>query len=239
MKRISLLFLFSLTVFYGRSADYSDSLITVTGRVIDTSAIVGFYNLVVVNKTLGKGNFGNYDGTFTITVRKKADIAISCTGYHTTFISFRDSVYKRNYDITIYLKALQFTGREVIVTKEKTLEELKEERAALAKREVPEVTMENAISSPITALYVTFSKREKTKRKIAELEYMDRQEDIIREILRIYVDNDIIDLSDEEFDEFIRFLNLHEDFLRTASDYELLVYIKEKYAHFRKIKEGY
>jgi hypothetical protein len=86
---------------------------------------------------------------------------------------------------------------------------------------------------------MAFSKREKTKRMIAEMEYKDKQEDIVKEILRVYVSNDIIDLDQDQFTEFIRFLNLNPEFLKSATDYELIVYIKGKYEHFKKINEGF
>jgi hypothetical protein len=43
---------------------------------------------------------------------------------------------------------------------------------------------------------------------------------------------DIIELSEEEFDSFIEFLNFNEEFLKTASEMELITFIKDKYDHF-------
>ncbi len=217
--------------------NYNDSLITIKGKVVDTTKTVGFYNVMVVNKTAGKGIFGEYNGTFSITVKKSDLVAISVTGYKTEYLSYKDKDYKKEYEVLIYLKLNEFTSEEVEVKPLKTLKELQEERAAISKREVPKVTVGSAIQSPITALYVAFSKREKTKRMIAELEYQDQKKDIVKEILRVYVHNDIIDLSEDEFDAFIVFLNLNERFLKEASDYELIIYIKDKFEHYQKIKE--
>ncbi|UKN02377.1 hypothetical protein K6119_02430 [Paracrocinitomix mangrovi] len=219
--------------------NYNDSLITVKGVVKDTSYDVGFYNTVVMNKSIGKGIFGEYDGSFSISVQKKHKIGISVVGYQTIYISFKDSAYKPVYNVELFLQSLEYVGEEVIVHPQKTLEQLKEERAQIAKREVPVVTVENAIQSPITALYVAFSKREKTKRLVAEMEYKDKQADILREILKIYVNADILTLKDNEFEEFISFLNINTEFLKTATDYELITYIQGKYEHFAKIKEGF
>ena len=216
-----------------------DSLITIKGKVIDSTAKISFYNIVVVNKTAGKGIFGDYDGSFEITVQKGDLVGISVTGYKTEYLDFSDKAYQRNYEVTVYLKMLAYTGPEVQVTSLKSLQELQDERANIAKREVPVVTAANVLQSPITALYIAFSKREKTKRLVAEMEYKDQQDDIVREILRLYVHHDIIDLSQDDFDEFIMFLNLNTEFLKYASDYELITFIQEKYEHFKKIKEGF
>jgi hypothetical protein len=224
---------------YAQQPDYNDSLITVKGRVLDTNFAVGFYNLVVVNKSVGRGVFGQYNGNFEITVKKGDRIGVSVVGYQTVYLSYSDSSYKEIFRPTIYVQPLEYTSEEVIVRPLKTLEQLKEERESIAKREVPKVTVTNAIQSPITALYMAFSKREKTKRKVAEMEYLDQQHDIVKEILRLYVHHDIIDLEQEDFEEFIIFLNLNVDLLKYASDYELITYIKQKYDHFNKIREGF
>ncbi|MFK8039651.1 MAG: hypothetical protein AB8B74_15270, partial [Crocinitomicaceae bacterium] len=220
--------------------NYNDSLITITGKVIDTSKTLSFFDVMVINKNVGKGIFGKYDGTFSITVKKSDLIAVSTEGYKTRYFSFKDSPYQSTYDITIYLEILSVIGKVVEVKPLKTLQELKEERAAIQKRELPQVTVVNAIQSPITALYMAFSKREKTKRMIAELEFRDQQKAVVKEILKVYVNADIIDLRDDQFDAFITFLNLNDNFLKSASDYELIVYIKYKYEHFLRInKDGF
>lgn len=227
------------TIGFSQKPNYQDSLITVKGKVIDSIFNVGFYNLVVINKSVGKGIFGESDGSFSITVKKSDEIGISVVGYQTIYLSFKDSAYHKVNSIKVYVQPLEYSSEAVIIKPLKTLEELKEERANIAKREVPVVTVSNAISSPITALYVAFSKREKTKRKVAEMEFQDQQDDIVREILRIYVHNDIIGLDSPEFEEFIVFLNLNTEFLKSATDYELITYIQEKFEHFLKIKEGF
>lgn len=220
--------------------NYNDSLITITGKVVDTTKMVSFYNVMIVNKTEGKGIFGSYDGSFSITIKKSDLIGFSVTGYKTQTMSFKNKKYKKEYQITVYLEMLSVTAKKVIVKPYKTLKELQEERESIAKREVPQITGINILQSPISALYMQFSKREKTKRMIADMEYEDQKRDVVKEILRVYVHNDIIALEDDEFDAFITFLNLNEHFLKTATDYELIVYIKYKFEHFQKINsEGF
>jgi hypothetical protein len=239
MRRLFLYISFVSFAASGQQVNYNDSLITIRGQVKDTSYAVGFFNLVVINKSVGKGIFGEYDGTFSISVRKKDEVGVSVVGYQTIYLSFKDSAYKKLYDIDLYLESLEYVGNEVIVKPLKTLDQLKEERSNIAKREVPVVTFVNAIQSPITALYMAFSKREKTKRKVAEMEYKDSQTDILKEILQLYVHHDVIDLEAPDFEEFIVFLNLNPEFLKMATDYELITYIQSKFEHFMKVKEGF
>ena len=88
------------------------------------------------------------------------------------------------------------------------------------------------LQSPITALFQAFSKKERNKRWIAEQEYKDNKARVVRELLSLYVAYDIIELEKDEFDLFIQFLNINEDFLKTASEMDLVLFIKDKYEHF-------
>jgi hypothetical protein len=127
--------------------------------------------------------------------------------------------------------------REVVVRPLKSLEQIREEREALAMRETRMVTGIEVLQSPITALYQAFSKKEQNKRWIAEQNYKDDQRRVVKELLRTYIAYDIIELDEEEFDNFIAFLNVNEDFLKTATEMELITFIKDKYEHFRDMKK--
>jgi tyrosyl-tRNA synthetase len=118
----------------------------------------------------------------------------------------------------------------------KTLSQIREEREALAMRETRLVTGVDVLQSPITALYQTFSKKEKNKRWIAEQEFKDNKRKVVQELLRLYVASDIIELNEDEFDDFISFLSLSETFLKTSTEMELYLFIKDKYDHYKRIK---
>ena len=78
MKSFILAFtcLFSF-ISHSQNVNYNDSLITVKGQVRDTVFDLGYYNMLIVDKTLGKGIFGNSDGSFTITLKKGDEIGVS------------------------------------------------------------------------------------------------------------------------------------------------------------------
>jgi hypothetical protein len=125
---------------------------------------------------------------------------------------------------------------QVVVRPLKSLEQIKEERQALSQRETRLVTGVNVLESPITALYQAFSKKEQNKRWISEQQYKDDQRRVVKELLRLYVAFDIIDLPEATFDDFITFLNIDENFIKTASEMELVLFIKDKYDHFNRLK---
>lgn len=207
----------------------------VKGRVVDTMQTQTFYNLMVVNRTTGKGVFGQPDGTFAVYVNPNDSITLSVKGY--SMVGFRaepDSLCQYIAEYAIIPRGKDID--EVVIRPLKTLQEVKEERAALAMRETRTITGMEAFQSPITALYQRFSAKEQSKARVAELEYTDSKEAIVQELLRLYVAYDIIELDEEEFREFIAFMAIDDNFLKTASDMELITYIKDKFEHYQRIR---
>mgnify|MGYP000135443974 CR=1 FL=1 len=46
-----------------------------------------------------------------------------------------------------------------------------------------------------------------------------------KELLRLYVSYDIIQLSEDQFDDFILFINVDVNFFKTATEFELVTFI--------------
>ena len=207
----------------------------VSGKVMDTMNVDMFYNLMVINKTSGRGVFGQPDGHFSVYVRPGDKIALSTKGYPVyEFIATADGDCQNH--ILAYIERIPQEIEQVVVRPLKSLEQIKEERQALSQRETRTVTGINVMESPITALYQAFSKKEQNKAWIAEQQYKDDQRRIVKELLRLYVAFEIIDLPETTFDDFITFLNIDENFIKTASEMELVLFIKDKYDHFKSLR---
>lgn len=208
--------------------------VLVTGKVVDTLQVQSFYNTMLVNRTVGRGVFGQPDGNFSAYANQNDSITLSVKGY--PMIGFRVQA-DSNCQMKIYavLTNKIIETKEVIVKPLKSLQEIKEERASLSLRETRLVTGIEVMQSPITALYQRFSQKEQSKQLVAQLEYKDNQMKVLKELLRVYVAYDIVDLDEENFENFIAFLNVDEDFLKTSSDMELVTFIKDKHEHFRRL----
>ncbi len=235
MKKIFFLFsLFLFTSLIGFTQKCDKVLFT--GKVVDSTSLQSFYNLMIVNRRTGQGVFGQPNGSFSIYVSNGDSISISVTGYFV--VNFKvvadiDCQFRRKVYLNPKLRDIQ----EVIVRPLKTLEQIKEEREGLAMRDTRMVTGIEMLQSPITALYQAFSKKEQNKRWIEQQEYKDNQRRIVQELLRLYVSYDIIDLSEEEFDQFVSFLNINETFLKTATEMELITFIQDKFDHFKIVSQ--
>lgn len=206
------------------------------GKVTDTLRPAKFLNLMVVNKTTGKGVFGQADGSFGVYVSPKDSIILSVKGYEK--IGFRiqpDSLCQYAAFFDLSEKSIEI--QEVVVKPLKTIQEIKEERATLAMRDTRTITGVEAFQSPITALYERFSDKAQSKQRVEELKYQDRQVEILQDLLKLYVSYDVIALSREEFEDFIRFMAIDEHFLKTATDVELVAFIKAKFEHYTLLKQ--
>ncbi|MBI1836872.1 MAG: hypothetical protein HYR91_06360 [Flavobacteriia bacterium] len=206
------------------------------GKVIDTLSPQYFYNFMIVNRTLGKGVFGQPNGSFSLYVHNNDSINISIKSY--PIIAFR-VVADQNcqFNVKQFIERIPTEIDVVVIHPLKSLQQIKEEREALAMRETRMVTGMASLSSPITALYQAFSKKEQNKAWIAEQEFKDDQRKVVKELLRLYVAYDIIELTEDQFDEFISFLNIDIDFFKTATEMELVTFIKDKYEHFRLLHQ--
>lgn len=230
MKLFFFLIIFLPSIFFAQCGK-----VFVSGRVVDTLRPQSFYNLMVVNRTTGRGIFGQPDGYFSVYVRPNDKIALSTKEYPIyEFTAKPDS--NCQCQVIAYIEKLPQQVQEIVVRPLKTLEQIKEERKNLVLRETRQVTGIETFQSPITALYQAFSKKEQNKRWIAEQKYKDDQRQVVKELLRLYVAYEIIEMEEDEFDDFIIFLNADPDFLKTAAEMELILFIKDKFEHFKLVR---
>jgi len=202
------------------------------GSVKDTLNDKGFYNLMVINLTTQQGVFGQPSGKFAVYVNPGDRIAFSVQGYKKVIINV-PSGDTCTIDTLIVLPTKLQEYDPVEVHPVKSLETIKKEREELSMRETRTVTGVDVMQSPITALYERFSKKAQSKRKVAEMEHQDNINNVLKDLLRLYVSYDVVYLEEEQFTAFVHFLNIDEHFLKTASDYELITYIKDKLEHYK------
>ncbi len=203
----------------------------IQGRVITSiSDQRTFYDLMIVNKRTRSGTFGNSDGTFLVKALRTDTLIFGSVGHQTQLITMRDSVPKERYVIVVRMRPLQVQLAEVEVLPERTLKQIQKDIDKLGYRDSDyRIGQVDALQSPITFLYQEFSRRERSKRLVAQLENEDRKRELLKELLHKYVQYDIINLSDEAFDDFIDFCNVPDEVIKGLTQYEFLLYVKKKY----------
>ncbi len=233
MKKRSYIFLL-LCLLYAVSSHSQCEEVYLSGRVSDTLNNQRFYNLMVINLTTQQGVFGQPSGKFGVYVNPGDEIAFSVEGYDRVSIIVPESD-SCNIDTNVVLPNRVQEISSVEVRPIKSLETIREEREELSMRETRTVTGVNVLQSPITALYERFSQKAQSKRKVAEMEHQDNINAVLKDLLRLYVSYDVVYLEEDEFESFVYFLNIDEDFLRTATDYQLITYIKDKLEHYKSM----
>ena len=194
--------------------------------------------MIVINQHTSEGLMAEPNGYFSINCLKTDTILVSASGFSVKKICFRDSSAKKEFTITVRLDSIHYSLAEVRVYPTKNLRQINEDRSTLG--DIPNTDKFkdiNAFSSPIDYLYERFSRIEQSKRKVAELEDEERRRDVLKDLFHIYIRHDIINLSDADFDKFIDFCNFTDDFIKNASDYDLVMAIKYKYEQFESGKD--
>ena len=217
------------------------NLIHVNGRVYDpATSKPDLNNFMVVDLGTQHGFYGKADGSFNIEMNKNDTLVIAVIGYEFVKYCFRDSVKKERYDILVRLKRKQVQLPEVRILAPRDLEAIQKDIQKLGyNKKDYEISGIDAMQSPITFLYEEFSRYERLRRHNAELVNNEKRRNLLKELLARYVADDIIGLSDDQFEQFVDFCNVDETFMKTSSQYDFMVYVKRKFELYQTMNDYY
>jgi hypothetical protein len=227
-------FLSSLMLFLLFGIESKAQEIIIKGSVYDLEGRL-IPGPVIYNKRTYLGTFGSYDGSFSFTAQKTDTLVFAAFGFKNLEWCFRDSMPKAQYNIRVVLKALQVNvGVAEVVAPMEVMEIHRELRKLGYDERDFRLSGVDAFSSPITFLYEQFSRLEKSKRKAFRLEYEAEKRDLLKALLTRYVEFDIVNLNEEQFDDFLDFCSVPDELLKSMTQYEFAQYIKSRYRDFKK-----
>ncbi|HNR20087.1 MAG TPA: hypothetical protein PKN75_03990 [Bacteroidia bacterium] len=213
-------------------------LVRVNGIIKGDDAAIPVSNAMVVNKGTQQGVFAGAGNTFSVQIKKTDTLLVAATGYAMRRICFKDSVLKEVYNITVLLSKLSYEIKTVDIIPPRDLEQIQKDIETLGfKKEDYILTGVDAFNSPITFLYQAFSKRERAKRDIAEKRNDDKRRALLKELFRKYVDNNVITLNEEQFDAFIDYCGVSDEFLQNSSQYDFIVYVRKKFESYNRFNK--
>jgi hypothetical protein len=194
-------------------------------------------DLMIINLRTSQGTFGKADGTFNVSIEKTDTIMVASNGYVFRRITFNDSIAKSVYSVKVPLIKLSVTLKPVTIFSARDLQSIYNDikRLGYNKKDF-ELSGVDALNSPITFLYQQFSSLERLKAHNRERINDDKRRQLLKELLANYVSYDIINLDNFEFDDFIDFCNVPEDYLKSASQYDFCIYVKQKYEVYAMLK---
>jgi len=220
------------------SAQGTDSIlvIKIKGKVYSTETRRQLITSMVVNKRTQQGFFTS-DGTFEVKIFSTDTLLIGSIGYNTINLCFKDSVKSALYEVSLYLDKLSYQAKEVEIFGARDLDKIQQdiEKLGYSKRDYV-LSDIDALNSPITFLYQQFSRKEKARRELAELKNNDMRRALLKELFIRYVAADIMDLDTSGFDDFIDYCNVSDEFMKTSTQYEFILFIKKKYEIYKMMQ---
>jgi hypothetical protein len=220
------------------SSATQDSVLYISGKAYNSiQPDRRLEDLMIINLRTSNGIFGKADGTFSLTVFPTDTFMVASTGYEFKKFCFRDSLAGKSYYLDVPLTKLNVELKEVVIFSPRELNAIYKEieRLGYNKKDF-QLSGINVLQSPITFLYQEFSKLEQLKRHNAERINDDKRRQLFKELLINYVSYDIIQLDDDEFDAFIDYCNVPEYYLKTASQYDFCIYVKQKFVVYQSMK---
>ena len=219
--------MFFLSVF---SSSYSQQLIK--GFIVedDSNTVMPF--VYVINKTTGNGTMSDNSGSFYLKTNASDTLLVSFVGYLKLKIPVSKLKTNANGDVKIVMRKILYNLGMVTVTGFKIKPYEREKMTRVIKDS--KISAINAIESPITALYMQFSKKGKEQRKLArifEQVLIDEQVSykLNSEILRKLTGDDKID-----FEKFRRYcFSLTDYYILNHDGYDLYYKVMECYYRWK------
>lgn len=169
-------------------------------------------------------------------IRRSDTLFLFYPGYRTAKFSVADSVPKKEYTLRFVMEPLSIgLNQPVIIKAPKTLEQIEEERKKLGITPKELQRPEISFTSPISALYELLSARAKEREKLKDQIAEDDRRRVFKELLNYYNENGLIDLPEENYEEFINYCNLPLEYLKYHSDYEITKTVIDLYYKYGKL----
>lgn len=211
--------------------------IEIKGKITDSESGQALpYAFVIINRTQN-GVFADTKGEYSIKVIPGDSLLFSLTGYQFTKVILSDTLSHSPQIVNVNLKLKPVKLREFIIKAPKTFDQILSELEKAEKSKVTNKTeVSNAIESPITFLYMQFSKEGKAIRKISELRAEDAKQELLKDLFTRYMLAHIIDLDEADMDDFIAFSGLKQTYNMFETEYELVVYVKKRHADYKRYR---
>lgn len=240
VKFLVLFFCFLFPVLFGSFAIQGQTGILVKGVVYDTDSTTPIAFVIAVNRETDAGTMTDAGGRFEVGASLSDTIVFSYLGYEVRRIftgNFKDSVKNNVLRLKVVLiRKVMNLQQVIIVSKEFTKEEKK---YYTSKIEEYERFKSQGIASPITGLYMAFSKEGRSMKKLTEMYDQLLYDELLEKRLS---DDKLRQISgDDRLDckAFRNYCRLSEDFLTLASEYDLFEAVSKKYKDYKSGKKPY
>ncbi len=253
MYRIFILLVLIFNILQLYAQPRKDSIpFVVEGKVVVEDSELPLKFAHVINMRTGMGGITDEQGRFRTPAAKDDFIRISAIGFFDYYIVVNDTLMERKDPVKIPMKQRIYKIREVSVNQLGSWNQFKERFMELGQEELGETLDERllksfeyvdtvgpdeviSLGSPITALYMMFSKEGKSLRKYQELKEEEEFQKKIQHKYNREIVGRITGFEGIELNLFMMFCDYSKDFLLRATEYEIIVAIIEYYNYYCEV----
>jgi len=237
------------------SLSAQESLQIIRGTIRDSRNYEPISFALIKNQMLKTKIIADEQGRYTISFKQGDLLKITAIGYEDGFYIINDTSEIVN-DFPIQLKSKIYELKEFTLTPYKTILQFKNAFVQLElpkDKPTPELNLpfykvrppDNngddlggvSFTSPISAIYNTFSHRGKMMKKYKSLMTNDYNSKIVQKRFTRNLVAKIVPIkTTDELDAFIEFCKFDFNFLLTASEYELILAVQKKYLEYIRYK---
>lgn len=256
MKRLAVFPIIGLLILAYTSIHAQEAnTILIDGVVIDENGEAApFVNIANISSNLGTAS--NSEGRFAIVMGQEDSLLFSSIGFKQYLFTLTESVKTKQLDITIQLNTTSlelapvkvFAYRDERALKQAILDlnvpEEKNERIRIPgvkygeRREVKPGINGLGISGPISIIQNMFSKKAKEIKKYAKVtkEHHSWKYNVYDKYNPTIV-KEITGLPEDEVDDFMKFCEIGDSFIRLSNQYEIVVAVQQCYDNYIKESE--
>ena len=207
--------------------------ITLKGTIYSSDSISVMPFAYVINTRTGQGQLSDVNGQFSIAANLTDSVLFSFIGYQRLKIPVKTLYIEINKLCKVIMKETTYKINQVVVSEFK----LKPYERDYMKRVISNSKLKtiNAVESPISALYMEFSKKGKEQKKLAKIfEEIFIQEEVGKkfngETLRKLTGDETIDF--EKFRKYCYYLS--NDFIINTEGYDLYYRVMDCYYRWKE-----
>lgn len=227
------------------------------GRIINVKDQKPLQSAHIINLNSVVGTITNRNGKFQIPAKANDTIFISYVGYQSIKLRITGDLLKGNeLEIAIHEKTLNIDevtvkAHDLIGVLEIDAKNVPTDKYArihidglpqayeIGRPTAREYTsLASAVFNPVDFLYNKFGKRPKELKKLRKLKEEDQLRDIMEEKFSREILMDYMDMSRKELNDLLKECNYSDNFIRKASDLQVIEAVLECYETYRAIQKG-
>ena len=233
------------------------SIKKLTGRIISVTDKKPLQSAHIVNLNSVVGTVTNRKGEFRISAQANDTIFISYVGFQSIKLKVTKDLLRGNeLEIAIHEKTIDID--EVTVKAHNLIGVLEIDAKNVPRDEYSRIhieglpqayeigrpqsteynTVAGALFNPVDFWYNKFGKKPKELKKLKKLKEEDQLRDIMEEKFSREILMDYMDMSRKELNDLLKDCNYSNNFIRKASDLQVIEAVLECYENYRAIKEG-